>query len=125
MECDGKVTGWEFYALSAGQIYLGLWDYNPEGHTFTLTGKNLVTVGTSDTGQSKVCRHISVHCSETCGCGDTYIELEKRRDSKIIKYEIDNVPSSCVYKPRRMATVAYKIKGMINFSVHKLSFIKP
>ena len=48
MECDGKVTGWEFYALAAGQIYLGLWNYNPAGHTFTLTGKNLVTVGTSD-----------------------------------------------------------------------------
>ena len=55
MECEGMVTAWEFYSISAGQIYLGLWDYNPDGHTFTLTGKNLVTVGSADSAQSKVC----------------------------------------------------------------------
>ena len=55
MECEGWVTAWEFFSRTAGQIYQGLWDYNPDGHTFTLTGKNLVTVGSSDSGKSKVC----------------------------------------------------------------------
>ena len=55
MECEGMVTAWEFYAKRTGEIYLGLWDYNPDGHTFTLTGKNLVTVQTDDRDMSKVC----------------------------------------------------------------------
>ena len=54
MECEGWVTAWVLYSKGTGQIYLGLWDNNPDGHTFTLTGKNLVTVGSSDIGQSKV-----------------------------------------------------------------------
>ena len=67
MECEGWVTAWEFYSISSGQIYLGLWDYNPDGHTFTLMGKNLVTVGSADSGQSKVCKEQCV-CVCVCVC---------------------------------------------------------
>ena len=56
MECEGRVIAWEFYSRDAGQIYLGLWDYNLYEHTFTLTGKNLLTVGSTDIGKSKVCK---------------------------------------------------------------------
>ena len=65
MECEGLVTAWEFYSKSTGEIYLGLWDYNPDGHTFNLTGKNLVTVGNADSGQSKVCVCV---CACVCVC---------------------------------------------------------
>ena len=44
MECDGLVNAWEFYALAAGDIYLGLWKHEDASQSATLTNKNKITV---------------------------------------------------------------------------------
>ena len=54
MECDGLVNAWEFYALAAGHIYLGLWSYNETTKSATLTNKNKINVTIDQVDKSSV-----------------------------------------------------------------------
>ena len=54
MECDGLVTAWEFYALAAGDIYLGLWNYNETAQSASLIKKNKINVGKDQVNKSSV-----------------------------------------------------------------------
>ena len=81
MECDGLVTAWEFYALAAGDIYLGLWNYDTTANSATLTNKTKITVTVDQVDKSSVsiCYYIYM-CVCVCVCVCVFLQnkLKKR-----------------------------------------------